>query len=156
MALLTQQFIPEDVDGARWMNTHTRQTHLPRFHSDAEIQADYCSGFQAREDRGPGVNARYYWVKAWWHCAQAGHELIQIFRCTDDCWRREIFVRTTSFSAMQRIWLTSHRTIQMYYGLRKVAVSAHAAVDVPTSQWMQQVLFRATVAQRPIWCSLSR
>ncbi len=53
--------------------------------------------------------------------------------------RAEKFVRTTSFSATQRIWSTSTERSKWLW-LARMAVSAHAA-RWPTSQWMQQVSF---------------
>ena len=118
----------EDVDGAPLDGTHTSANPFPDFISDAEIQAEInAQAAKPREDR-TGVIARYYWVKP-------------------DGTALKLDMDPTKYSVAQMI--AEGGEIRAYYvllgdaenlinfpqndpngyGLRKVAVSAHAAVD---------------------------
>ena len=118
----------EDVDGAPFDGTHTAANPFPDFISDAEIQAEITAqAAKPREDR-TGVIARYYWVKP-------------------DGTALKLDMDPTKYSVAQMI--AEGGEIRAYYvllgdaenllnfpqndpngyGLRKVAVSVHAAVD---------------------------
>lgn len=118
----------DDVDGAPLDGTQTVANPFPNFISDAEIQAEITAqAAQPREDR-TGVIARYYWVKT-------------------DGTAFQLDMDPTKYSVAQMI--AEGGEIRAYYvllgdaenlinfpqndpngyGLRKVAVSAHAAVD---------------------------
>lgn len=118
----------EDVDGAPLDGTQTVANPFPNFISDAEIQAEITAqAAKPREDR-TGVIARYYWVKP-------------------DGTALKLDMDPTKYSVAQMI--AEGGEIRAYYvllgdaenlinfphndpngyGLRKVAVSAHAAVD---------------------------
>ena len=118
----------EDVDGAPLDGTQTVANPFPDFISDAEIQAEITAqAAKPREDR-TGVIARYYWVKP-------------------DGTALKLDMDPTKYSVAQMI--AEGGEIRAYYvllgdaenlinfphndpngyGLRKVAVSAHAAVD---------------------------
>ena len=118
----------EDVDGAPLDGTHTSANPFPDFISDTEIQAEInAQAVKPREDR-TGVIARYYWVKP-------------------DGTALKLDMNPTKYSVAQMI--AEGGEIRAYYvllgdaenlinfpqndpngyGLRKVAVSAHAAVD---------------------------
>ena len=118
----------DDVDGAPLDGTQTVANPFPDFISDAEIQAEITAqAAKPREDR-TGVIARYYWVKP-------------------DGTALKLDMDPTKYSVAQMI--AEGGEIRAYYvllgdtenlinfphndpngyGLRKVAVSAHAAVD---------------------------
>lgn len=118
----------DDVDGAPLDGTQTVANPFPNFISDAEIQAEITAqAAKPREDR-TGVIARYYWVKP-------------------DGTALKLDMDPTKYSVAQMI--AEGGEIRAYYvllgdaenlinfpqndpngyGLRKVAVSAHAAVD---------------------------
>lgn len=118
----------EDVDGAPLDGTQTVANPFPDFISDAEIQAEITAqAAKPREDR-TGVIARYYWVKP-------------------DGTALKLDMDPTKYSVAQMI--AEGGEIRAYYvllgdaenlinfpqndpngyGLRKIAVSAHAAVD---------------------------
>lgn len=118
----------DDVDGAPLDGTQTVENPFPDFISDAEIQAEITAqAAKPREDR-TGVIARYYWVKP-------------------DGTALKLDMDPTKYSVAQMI--AEGGEIRAYYvllgdaenlinfphndpngyGLRKVAVSAHAAVD---------------------------
>ena len=118
----------DDVDGTPLDGTHTATNPFPDFISDAEIQAEITAqATKPREDR-TGVIARYYWVKP-------------------DGTALKLDMDPTKYSVAQMI--AEGGEIRAYYvllgdaenllnfpqndpngyGLRKVAVSAHAAVD---------------------------
>lgn len=118
----------DDVDGTPLDGTQTVANPFPNFISDAEIQAEITAqAAKPREDR-TGVIARYYWVKP-------------------DGTALKLDMDPTKYSVAQMI--AEGGEIRAYYvllgdaenlinfpqndpngyGLRKVAVSAHAAVD---------------------------
>lgn len=118
----------DDVDGAPLDGTQTVANPFPDFISDAEIQAEITAqAAKPREDR-TGVIVRYYWVKP-------------------DGTALKLDMDPTKYSVAQMI--AEGGEIRAYYvllgdtdnllnfphndpngyGLRKVAVSAHAAVD---------------------------
>lgn len=118
----------DDVDGAPLDGTQTVANPFPNFISDAEIQAEITAqAAQPREDR-TGIIARYYWVKP-------------------DGTALKLDMDPTKYSVAQMI--AEGGEIRAYYvllgdaenlinfpqndpngyGLRKVAVSAHAGVD---------------------------
>lgn len=118
----------DDVDGTPLDGTHTATNPFPDFISDAEIQAEITAQATKPREERTGVIARYYWVKP-------------------DGTALKLDMDPTKYSVAQMI--AEGGEIRAYYvllgdaenllnfpqndpngyGLRKVAVSAHAAVD---------------------------
>lgn len=118
----------DDVDGTPLDGTQTVANPFPNFISDAEIQAEITAQATKPREERTGVIARYYWVKP-------------------DGTALKLDMDPTKYSVAQMI--AEGGEIRAYYvllgdaenlinfpqndpngyGLRKVAVSAHAAVD---------------------------
>lgn len=118
----------DDVDGTPLDGTQTVANPFPNFISDAEIQAEITAqAAQPREDR-TGVIARYYWVKPDGTALKLDMDPTKYSVAQMIAEGGEIRAYYVLLGDAENLLNFPHNDPNGY-GLRKVAVSAHAAVD---------------------------
>ena len=118
----------DDVDGTPLDGTQTAANPFPNFISDAEIQAEITAqAAQPREDR-TGVIARYYWVKPDGTALKLDMDPTKYSVAQMIAEGGEIRAYYVLLGDAENLLNFPHNDPNGY-GLRKVAVSAHAAVD---------------------------
>ncbi len=118
----------DDVDGTPLDGTQTVANPFPNFISDAEIQAEITAqAAKPREDR-TGVIARYYWVKPDGTALKLDMDPTKYSVAQMIAEGGEIRAYYVLLGDAENLLNFPHNDPNGY-GLRKVAVSAHAAVD---------------------------